>query len=247
MHGTTNYRIFNEEYTIDGNTTLTVSTINGKLEIYSWEGDTVKVDAIKKTRFGQEELNKTEIIVTESAGLIDVEAEYTGTRSTTPSVDINIKIPANVTVETAITRNGQIIISGVTGDLEAETSNGGIFIDNVDGYVSASTSNGLIEVESTTGVRDLSSSNGGITAEIFDFQDDIQISTSNGKIEIYLNPELDADLELRTSNGMVTITGLSVNLTTSEDKYKAGIIGVGGNLIDIETSNGNIQLLQLDV
>lgn len=238
---------FNEEYTANENTILKVSTINGKLEIYSWDGDTVKVDAVKKSRIGQEELDKIDIIVTESNDMIDISAEYTGTRATTPSVDMNIKIPSNVTVESATTSNGAVIIEGVKGDLDAETSNGGIFIDDVDGYVSASTSNGQIEVETTTGVRDLSSSNGGITAQIYDFQKDIKISTSNGAIMVYLNPELHADIELTTSNGQVTISGLTVNLTTSQDKYKAGIIGDGGNLIDIETSNGNIQLLQLDV
>jgi DUF4097 and DUF4098 domain-containing protein YvlB len=238
---------FNEEYTVGKNTVLTVSTINGKLEIYSWDGDTVKVDAIKKSRIGQEELDKMEIIVTETTDLIDIAAEYTGTRAITPSVDMNIKIPANVTVESVSTSNGAVIIDGVMGNLHAESSNGDIYIDNVDGYVSASTSNGLIDVESTTGVRDLSSSNGDISAEIFDFQEDIMISTSNGRIDVYLNPELNASIELSTSNGEVSISGLSVNYTTSEEKYIAGTIGDGEYLIAVDTSNGNIRLLQLDI
>ena len=238
---------FSEEYIVTENTVLRVSTINGKLEIYSWDGDTVKVDAVKKSRIGQEELDKMEITITELTNLIDISADYTGSRVTTPSVDMNIKIPANVTVESATTSNGQVIINGVKGDLDAETSNGGIFIEDVEGYVSAHTSNGQITVETTTGVRDLSSSNGVITAQIYDFKEDIRISTSNGAIIVYLNHNLHADIQMSTSNGQITISGLTVNLTTSQDKYKAGTIGNGGDLIDIETSNGNIQLSQLEI
>ncbi len=237
---------FNEEYSANENTIIRVTTINGQIEISSWDGDTVKVDAVKKTRIGQEELDLTEITVDESNDILEITVEYTGSRVTTPSVDLNIKIPSNVTVETATTSNGQVIINGVKGDIQAQSSNGGIFIEDVDGYVSASTTNGQIDIESTTGVGDISTSNGRISVEISDFQQDIKIETSNGRIQVYVNPDLDADLEMTTSNGDISISSLSLNLTTSEDKYKAGTLGLGGNLIDIETSNGDIELYQLD-
>ena len=237
---------FNEEYNANENTVIRVTTINGQLEISSWDGDTVKVDAVKKTRIGQEELDLTKITVDEFNEILEITVEYTGTRVITPSVDINIKIPSNVTVETATTSNGQVIINGVKGDIQAQSSNGGIFIEDVDGFVSASTSNGQISIKSTTGVGDISTSNGRISVEIFDFQEDIVIDSSNGDIQVYLKPYLNADLKMSTSNGEVSVSGLSLNLTTSEDKYKKGTIGLGGDLIEIETSNGDIELYQLD-
>jgi hypothetical protein len=35
-------------------------------------------------------------------------------------------------------------------------------------------------------------------------------------------------------------------MTISEDKYKVGNLGQGGNKIDISTSNGNIRLNKLE-
>ena len=161
---------------------------------------------------------------------------------------MNIKVPSYVIVDTVSTSNGAIDISDVKGDIVASTSNGGVFIDNVDGYVKASTSNGRIEIKDTEGVMDLTSSNLGINAEIFDFQEDIEISTSNGGITLYINPSLNADLDISTSNGYITIDdNLDLSMSVSEDKNKEGQLGDGGNNINIHTSNGNIKIYELKI
>jgi len=242
---TTDY--FDEEYDVTEDTILRVTTFNGQIEVNSWDSETVLLNAIKKSRFGQDELDKAEINVLESENLIEIEAEYVGTRLTTPSVDMNIKVPKNVTVEYIKTSNGAIQINGVKGNISATTSNGAIDIENIDGYVSATTSNGGIEVKDTKGVKDLKTSNGRIYAEIFDFIDDIMISTSNGGIDIFINPLLNADIEMTTSNGQISISGISLNVTNSEDKHIVGKLGQGGNKIDIQTSNGNIYFKKLEV
>ncbi len=238
---------FNNEYEANENTVLKVTTINGQIEILNWDGDTVSLNAIKKTRLEREELDKVEINVNEIDNLIEIEAEYTGQRSTTPTVDMNIKVPYYVTIDTVTTSNGAIQISESKGNITAQTSNGAIIIENVDGYVQATTSNGRIEIKETTGIRDLKSSNLGINAEILDFQENISISTSNGAITLYINPSLNADLEMETSNGEITISGLSLNLTLDEEKHKVGKLGEGGNKMSISTSNGNIKIYDLEL
>jgi hypothetical protein len=242
---TTDY--FDGEYDTDENTVLKVTTINGQIEINVWDGEMVLLNAIKKSRIGQDELDKVEINVLESENLIEIEAEYTGSRSTTPSVDMNIKVPQNVSIESVKTSNGDIQISGVKGNISATTSNGAIVIENIEGYVSATTSNGNLEVKDTTGIKDLKSSNGRINTEIFDFTDNISISTSNGRIDVYINPMLNADIEMTTSNGQISLSGITLNVTKSENKHITGKLGLGGNMIDIHTSNGNIYLRKLEV
>jgi len=242
---TTDY--FNGKYNVDENTILKVTTINGQIEINFWNEEKISLNAIKKSRFGQDELDKTLINVIESESLIEIEAEYVGTRLTTPSVDMNIKVPKNVTIEDVKTSNGAIQISGVKGNITATTSNGAIDIEDVDGYITATTSNGRIDVKKTTGIMDLESSNGGIYAEIYDFKEDISISTSNGRIEVYINPLLNADIEMTTSNGQVSLSGISLNVSYSEDKHIVGNLGEGGNKIDIQTSNGDIYLRKLEI
>jgi hypothetical protein len=238
---------FNEEYEANENTILKVTTLNGQIEINTWDGDTVSLNAIKKSSLGQEELDNVEINVIESENRIEIEAKYIGQKTTTPSVNMNIKVPQNVIVDTVKTSNGAIQISGIKGDVFATSSNGAIIIENVDGYVSATTSNGRIEIKGTTGIKDLKSSNLGIYAEVYDFQENISIITSNGGITVYINPSLNADIDMKTSNGHISISGVALNLTTSEEKHKAGELGDGGNTLDIQTSNGNINLLKLEM
>jgi DUF4097 and DUF4098 domain-containing protein YvlB len=159
---------------------------------------------------------------------------------------MNIKVPEGVLVENVVTSNGAVQVYDVDGNVSASSSNGNIIFENVDGYVEASSSNGNIEVKNCMGVGDLSTSNGRIFAEIFNFGEDIDFKTSNGRITVYINPTLNADIELETSNGEIDISGLTLNLTQSNDKYIVGKLGLGGNEIDIETSNGDILLYKLE-
>jgi len=79
---TTEY--FNAEYEANENTVLKVTTLNGQIEITAWDGDNVSFNAVKKSTFGQEELDKVEINVIESENKIEIEAKYMGQRTTTP-------------------------------------------------------------------------------------------------------------------------------------------------------------------
>jgi len=238
---------FNGEYQANENTILKVTTLNGQIEIYTLENDTISLNAIKKSTISREELDNTEIKVDESGNKIEIKTQYNGKRTIQPSVDMIIKVPSFVTIETVMTSNGAIIIENVKGNITASSSNGAITIENVDGYISATTSNGDIEVTDTTGLKNLKSSNGKINTEIFDIQEDITISTSNGGITVYINPSLNTNIEMETSNGQITISDITLNLTIDEEKHKVGTLGDDGNKIFIRTSNGNIKLYKLEV
>ena len=60
---------------VDVNDTLKVTNVNGQIEINAYDGDTVALEAVKKSRFGKEELDKVEIVVTESDNEIRIEAK----------------------------------------------------------------------------------------------------------------------------------------------------------------------------
>ena len=119
-------------------------------------------------------------------------------------------------------------------------------ITNVDGYVSASSSNGNVKVKGTTGVSDVSSSNGDVTVEVFDFIEDISISSSNGKVVVYILTTLNATIDLQTSNGDASVTGVTLDKTKDEDKHITGTMNGGGFKISISSSNGDVELKKLE-
>lgn len=237
----------NAEYEANENTVLKVTNINGEIKINSWNSDNVSLHAVTESYQGNDELEKIRIDVIESNNVIDIETKFLGTGSVESSTDITIKVPIFITVDTVTTSNGEVRISDTKGNITAHSSNGDVIIEDVDGYVKVSSSNGKIEVKETTGINDLHTSNGEIYAEIFDFKDDVNITSSNGRITVYINPSLNADIEMITSNGEISVSGVTLTITRSEEKHMEGTLGEGGNKIFIQTSNGDIQLYNLEV
>ncbi len=236
---------FNGSYVVDYQTILTVANINGQVEITGWDEDDVTINAVKKSTFGKEELDKIQINVTKNGNYLNIKTKYTGLSTIQANVDMNIKVPRNIHIESVTSSNGQIVIQQTMGNISAVSSNGGIFIDTVEGYVSAQTSNGQIQVKRTTGIGNLRTSNGPIIAEVDDYLQDIAIETSNGAVTISLNPSLNASIEMTTSNSQITIEGISLDIELSETTHVIGSLGTNGHEIDIRTSNGKIQLLKL--
>jgi DUF4097 and DUF4098 domain-containing protein YvlB len=68
------------------------------------------------------------------------------------------------------------------------------------------------------------------------------LETINGSIEIFVSDELDADIELETTNGKVSLNEVDVFTEESSPGYVKGWIGDGGDEIHAETSNGNVNL-----
>lgn len=236
---------FNGEYPITAQTIVSVSNINGQIEITGWDSDNVSVYAVKKSTFGVEELDKVNISVTQTGNHIEIITKYTGQKLIQARVDYSIKVPYNITIETLTTSNGGIQISNVKGDISASSSNGAIIMEDVDGVVSATTSNGHIEIQNTTGISDIRTSNAAVITSIQNVHDDISIETSNGAITVYVNPFLNATLEMTTSNGKVKLQEISLNISLLEDTHVIGTLGTDGKKIDMHTSNANIYVYKL--
>jgi hypothetical protein len=236
---------FDGEYEADENTVLTVLNVNGHVEITSWDGDKIKFHAEKKVKDDRkDELEEVEIIVNEGNNSISIEAEFKKP-SLDVSVTMTIKVPKNVKVKSVTTSNGKLEISGVSSNLILASSNGEIIAEDIQGYVTAQTSNGFLTIRNVEGIGDLLTSNGMITADVQSFQDNITIQTSNGGIKVYISPTLNANITMSTINGEVTIHELNLDLSKDEAKNKEGILGSGGYNINIQTSNGHIDVYEL--
>ena len=142
------------------------------------------------------------------------------------SVDYTVEVPAGVDVEGSTqngaielsavgevdvrTSNGRIELEDVTGSVNAETSNGRIVGRGLDGDgIRARTSNGLIELELGQ-AQDVEArtSNGAIDLTVPEASYRVTAETSNGRTDIGVADDPDGRyvLELRTSNGSITVT-----------------------------------------
>ncbi|HUB80264.1 MAG TPA: DUF4097 family beta strand repeat-containing protein [Bryobacteraceae bacterium] len=161
--------------------------------------------------------------------------------------------------------NGSIKVLNLHGDLEAETSNSSVELEGVDGNVRAHTSNGHIQAERVNGSVDASTSNSGVNIDIQRPDKDVRIDTSNSGVELDLPRNFSSSVHIGTNNGPITLhladgTNARLSAHTSNSSIDTefevraqgelsrnrleGVIGNGGPLIDLGTSNGKIQILR---
>jgi len=161
--------------------------------------------------------------------------------------------------------NGSIHVVDFRGNLDAETSNSAIELLNVEGDVTAHSSNGHIHADRLAGSLEASTSNGGIQADLAradrpvraetnnssveltfpaHFSSAVRVSTNNGGITLRLPENANAQIKARTSNASVT-TDFEIRAHGEISRsHLDGVIGAGGPLIDLSTSNAGIRLLR---
>lgn len=235
---------FHETYDLGPGARLDVENLNGSVRITTWDREVADVQAIKKSRYGQDELDRMRIEVSTVGGL-SIQSVPEG-RNVRVSVSYTIRVPEDTILSGIRTSNGDIEIQGGRGDVQVETSNGNVDVSHVDGYVSARSSNGDITIGGTTGLTDARTSNGRINAEILSIRGDVRVSSSNGSIRLNIAPDLNADIEASTSNGSVTLHDLEVTVSRTTRTSLEGRLGSGGSTIRVTTSNGSIDLYRLN-
>ncbi|HXI42375.1 MAG TPA: hypothetical protein VNH83_20495, partial [Bryobacteraceae bacterium] len=164
--------------------------------------------------------------------------------------------------------NGGIHIINTKGNVDAQTSNGNVEVQDLDGSAVLKTSNGRVHAEGVKGTLEAETSNGGINVHLtkadsgrpvkldtsngsIDLtvdggnQNDVHASTSNAGITVHMPPSIGARLRAHTSNGSIT-SDFEVQVQGQISKHSLeGIIGAGGPVLDLSTSNGGIHLVKL--
>lgn len=140
-------------------------------------------------------------------------------------VSYTVEVPAGTPVSGS-TANGLIELRNL-GDIDVSTDNGRIELVDIEGEIEASTSNGRIhgtglsggdiEVETSNGSIELTlstpqsvqgtTSNGAIELTVPPGSYRVDASTSNGRTDIGIDSDANADteIELRSSNGAITV------------------------------------------
>ena len=166
------------------------------------------------------------------------------------------------------TSNGEIRVQSLRGSLDAETSNSSIELIDIAGDVKAHTSNGHIRAEGLRGGLEADTSNSSINARLVqvpagrpvrletsnssvelrlpaNFANDVRVSTSNSGITLHMPYQVNAHVMARTNNSSIS-SDFEVAMRGEFSKNRLeGVVGNGGPLIDLSTSNGSIRLRKM--
>jgi DUF4097 and DUF4098 domain-containing protein YvlB len=223
---------FHQSYPLTPNGRLRLDNVNGKVRITAWDRAEVKVDAVKRAD-QQERLDQVKIEIESAPDQIRIHTRYPESGSRwrlkyeSPSVDYEIKVPVQARIDRVHTVNGSLDIEGVQGAVHASTVNGHMHLRGLADETALESVNGTVEAafDRVEGVKS------------------ITLKTVNGKVELALPPNTDAELSAKTVNGNIrTDDDLTVQKNWPVGRELHGKLGKGGTRIKAETVNGSINI-----
>ncbi|MCD4846637.1 MAG: DUF4097 domain-containing protein [Candidatus Aegiribacteria sp.] len=232
--------VYTETYAVPQESTVYVATFNGDIDIEWYNEDEISVEITKHSWRSEEELEKAEVAI-----IADSETRITAYKlddDADVGVSLSLLIPQGTAMRVLETSNGDITVNGGIGNAEVNTSNGDVTFSDFEGTIDIETSNGDIIVRGGSLIG-AETSNGRIEAGIYSIPSEgIILDTSNGDIIVSVLQELNAEFDIDTSNGTISIDAENLTDVRISDSEGRATLGEGGPIIRLDTSNGNIKV-----
>jgi DUF4097 and DUF4098 domain-containing protein YvlB len=205
---------------------ISLSNINGDVEITGWARNEVQIDAVKSAP-DQQRLDNMQIQVNSTSNSVEVETKYPSHLNNNPgSVHYTLHVPENARID------------------KINLVNGSLDIQRLSGEVNASLVNGKLHATDLAGTADLATVNGALEADYNSLNNvhAITIKSVNGSIDLRLPQSPNAEVSANNVNG-----GISTDFPLSVKghfvgKSMSGTLGSGGISIELNNVNGSIHL-----
>jgi len=222
--------IFDQTYEVAHGAAVGLDNINGDVTITVWDRPEVRVQAVKSAS-SPERLEGLKIEVDARQRGVFIDTRYPDSRRLHPvdrhghsEVEYTLTVPRSVVIDGVDLVNGDLVIDGVEGEIDADTVNGSVVVRGGMGEIELETVNGRIEV-------DLAPAAAG----------DVSLESVNGTVEVFVAEA--AEIRAETVNGSIRNDfGIEIRKGRYVGSSMAGAVGAGGPTIEIETVNGGIRV-----
>jgi hypothetical protein len=206
---------------------VSVSNINGDVEITGWSKNEVQIDAVKTAR-DQQRLDEMRIEINNSPNSVEIETKYPHhlVNDNPGGVHYTLHVPQNARVD------------------KVDLVNGSLNVQKISGEVTANLVNGKLRASELAGTADLATVNGTVDADYVSLNNvrEITLKSVNGSVNLLLPQSANADVSASSVNGGIstdfplTVKGHWVG------KSMSGTLGSGGVKIDLNNVNGSIHI-----
>src|SRR6184192_292604 len=166
------------------------SLVNGGITVKGYDGKEVVVEARARNRESARSDSTMKRIPVSGTGL-SVEEENNEVRISTESfmraVDLSISVPIHTSLKLSAVNAGDIVVTGVDGELDVNDVNGSVTLNNVSGSAVAHALNGRLLA----------------TFSRVNLQKPMAFSSLNGDIDVTFPPDLKANLSLKSDRGEI--------------------------------------------
>lgn len=224
-----------KSFPLTANGRLSVSNVNGSIDIKAWDKNEVQVVATI-TADSAERLNDVDIVFDAKPESVEIETDYgSWNRSATGTW----KQGGNVSVSFVIMAPRGAVLNDI------ETVNGSVSLADFTNVVKASAVNGSVRAVNIRGTSSLETVNGEVFAEFerLESSGKIALSTVNGRVNLILPSDANATLKADSLNGSITNDfGLPVRKGKYVGRDLYGKIGRGDIYIKLESVNGTLNV-----
>ncbi|NLY89734.1 MAG: DUF4097 domain-containing protein [Firmicutes bacterium] len=246
---------FTKEYQLQGASRLRIVTRNGSVKVTGWHENYLhlRVTWMVQGETGNElsEYGKEiEVIPNWQGDLLALTVSYPSLPPYIHSagVSLELKVPREKIEEIMVeTSNGALGFYNLRSALTGRSSNGRITVEDCEGEIDLATTNGRVILSRLRfhGEKGrVVTTNGGIEADVmFPRTGYFLLRTTNGPVDLKLPSWTQGTLRLETSNGRILLDQMpaAVILRSEKDLMEIRLHG-GGIYLEVETSNGNINL-----
>lgn len=244
VSNSTNEIIHHKSFKISAGNSLVLKTESGDVLITPWENDEVDIKVIGNERAKE----RMRFDFTANNNEVKIIAKKDGSSMNLFSnlkLKYEIKVPSSFNIDVS-TAGGDIKVGGVNGSVKLNTSGGDIWADRCTGYLNVNTSGGDIKLFTSNTPVNANTSGGDILLEYSGANKGIELKTSGGDIVIKVSPELKANVEMSTSGGEVSNSGIKISNASKMSRTKIiGEINSGGEKLIAKTSGGDVELKRL--
>jgi DUF4097 and DUF4098 domain-containing protein YvlB len=150
-------------------------------------------------------------------------------------------VGANVEANTG---NGRVMIAGTVGRVRANTGNGDVVIEDAHGDVQANTGNGVVRVATSDGPVTATTGNGDVHVSMARLTTSAPMTfrTGSGDITLTVPQDFGAEMDGSTGNGRIT-SEIPVTVRGGmRPEHVRGTLGAGGSRLSLSTGNGDITI-----
>lgn len=214
---------------------VSVSNINGSVEMTGWDRPEVRLIA-KKIANSAERLDDLMIDVSSTADSFRVSVNYKRwkgkwVKGDTLYVNFTLMVPRTAIVDEIESVNGKVTVSKLSNITVVSAVNGAVLGSELSGKVKLSTVNGSVMAQ-MAGV---------------DPNSEISLETVNGSAQVQLPSNVDATVKADSVNGSIKNQfGLPVKKGKYVGRELYGKIGAGFARVRLTTVNGSISINRLD-
>lgn len=232
-----------ETVTLDGASELTAESGNGDAGVRADDAltDTVEVHVTKRVRGDTGLFGDVALVVASGDDRVEISVEYETTASRQVRVDLDVRVPPELTVIDVSSANGDASVEGTSGDTTISTANGDATATGASGTLELQSANGDVEATDCAGVTSARTGNGDVELDVRGVSESLEASSANGDVAVAVPADTDAEVLLRTGNGDIT-TDIEFTDSNRVDGRFEGTLGDGGPSIELFSGNGDVEL-----